>query len=348
MYQFFGFLVTYAVGFAGYLLFKKLRIPTPALLGAIFATAAMNIAGFYPSFPLWPVSYAANVAIGIIIGRQIDRNTLSKMKELLPYVFGFAVGLIALSLFCGGIFYKLTDVSLKTALIASTAGGITEMMIFGMSIEADLAVIACVQLFRIIAALVVIPYIVRFAAHRITPLGQDSQTSGRLIFERFTRIDYIFLVLCAATGAALGLYLNIPAGGMLGAMLASGAYAIFISKQYSYDIRLRYIAQIGLGLVMGQRMTYEMVAQLRWVLLPTIATTAVMLAGCVALAFLLHKLSGWDILTCLLCTSPAGLSQIAIYAEEVGADAFTASIFHTVRILSIVITFPWIVLWLTL
>ncbi len=55
--------------------------------------------------------------------------------------------------------------------------------------------------------------------------------------------------------------------------------------------------------------------------------------------------SGWDILTCLLCTAPAGLSQITVFAEEIGADSFTASVFHTVRILSIVSIYPWLVLW---
>jgi len=132
---------------------------------------------------------------------------------------------------------------------------------------------------------------------------------------------------------------------MLGAMLASGCFAIFLKRSYCYDTRLRIAAQIGLGVVMGQRMTYAVVSQLGQILVPALATTAVMLVGCIALAFLLRKLSGWDILTCLLCTAPAGLSQITVFAEEIGADSFTASVFHTVRILSIVSIYPWIVLW---
>jgi len=129
------------------------------------------------------------------------------------------------------------------------------------------------------------------------------------------------------------------------ALLTSGCFALLLKMSYCYGTRLRIAAQIGLGVVMGQRMTYAVVSQLGQILVPALATTAVMLVGCIALAFLLHKLSGWDILTCLLCTAPAGLSQITVFAEEIGADSFTASVFHTVRILSIVSIYPWLVLW---
>jgi uncharacterized membrane protein AbrB (regulator of aidB expression) len=47
---------------------------------------------------------------------------------------------------------------------------------------------------------------------------------------------------------------------------------------------------------------------------------------------------------CLLCTAPAGLSQITVYADEIGVDSFVATAFHTVRILSIVAIYPMIFL----
>ena len=344
MGQVLGVLSTFLVGTTGFFLFRFLKFPNPALLGAMFSTGLWNIAGLYPSFPLWPVSFSANVVIGVMLGRQIDRNLLRKVRDLLLYVVSMAAGLIMMSLLCGFTFYKLTGIPLKTSLVATSAGGITEMMIFGMSIDADLPVVACLQVFRVVIFLTLIPFI--SLMNKGKPSGTIPGMAGvSPQAQCFSRRDYLFMAAVAVTVAAIATYFKVPTGAMLGAMLASGCFAIFLRKSYCYDTRLRIAAQIGLGVVMGQRMTYAVVSQLGQILVPALATTAVMLVGCIALAFLLHKLSGWDILTCLLCTAPAGLSQITVFAEEIGADSFTASVFHTVRILSIVSIYPWIVLW---
>jgi membrane AbrB-like protein len=131
---------------------------------------------------------------------------------------------------------------------------------------------------------------------------------------------------------------------MLGAMLASGAFALSINKKYGFNVQLRNIAQIGLGLAMGQRISPNFTALLGSLLVPALAVTALMLAGSTLLAFVLYKTTDLDITTCLLCSAPAGLSQIGAFAEEIGADPFTASVFHTARIIGIVALYPWVVM----
>lgn len=344
MEQLFGLLLVFTVGTLGFLLFKIARVPNPALLGAMFTTGVLNITGLYPSLTLWPISFTANVVIGILLGRQIDRNFLKKVKDVSLYVILMAAGLIVLSLICGFTFYKLTDVSLKTSLVATSAGGITEMLIFGMSIDADLPIVACLQLFRVVIFLTLIPFISTIGKGKISPMHHHD-IKNKYTTACFNIHDYFLMIMFAFVGGGIAVYMDIPTGAMLGAMLSAGFFSVIVKKTYCYDTKIRMAAQIGLGVVMGQRMTYSIVTQLSSILLPALATTAVMLVGCVFLAYLLHKISGWDMLTCLLCAAPAGLSQITVFAEEIGADSFTASLFHTVRIVSIVTIYPWIVLW---
>ena len=344
MEQLFGLVSVFTVGTIGFLLFKIARVPNPALLGAMFTTGVLNIAGLYPVLTLWPISFIANVVIGIMLGRQIDNNFLKKVKSVSLYVVSMAVGLIVLSLICGFTFYKLTDVSLKTSLVATSAGGITEMLIFGMSIDADLPVVACLQLFRVVIFLTLIPFISTLDKGK-TSSAEPHGITNDYITACFDTKDYFLMIIFAFVGGGIAAYMDIPTGAMLGAMLSAGFFSVISKKTYCYDTKIRIAAQIGLGVVMGQRMTYSIVTQLSSILLPALATTAVMLAGSVFLAYVLHKMSGWDMLTCLLCAAPAGLSQITVFAEEIGADSFTASIFHTVRIVSIVTIYPWIVLW---
>ncbi|MDR1744218.1 MAG: AbrB family transcriptional regulator [Planctomycetota bacterium] len=346
MESFLGICLTFAVGSAGFFVFARCGAPNPALLGSMFATGILNLTGHYPAFPAWFISLAANLLIGMMVGRQIDRNILQRIRALARPVFVQTAGILALSVACGYTLHLMGGgkIDLLTAFISASAGGITEMAVFGLAMNADVPVVVLVQVFRVVVALSLIPYI----AVVCDKFGQRAG-SGRAKQERpklplFARFEYVPLTLFAVAGSALGAWLNIPSGGFLGAVVASGAFAVSINKVYKFNAGLRSAAQIALGLIMGQRMTPEIAIQLWHMLLPAVTVTVVMLIGCVLLALLLHKTTGWDLTTCLLCTAPAGLSQITVYAEEIGVDSFVATVFHTVRIISIVALYPLMIL----
>lgn len=343
-----AFFLIYALGSVGFVVCKFLRIPNPALLGSMFATGALNIAGYYPPLSTWLISFIANAIIGTMIGKEIDGTVLRHMRTMLRPVLIQTVGMLALSFMCGGAMYAMCGeaaggkISLSTALISGAAGGITEMTVFGMSVNADVAVIAFIQLFRVIIALAIIPYLSLLAEK----MGGRARSvpSVRKNLPKFSARDYAALVFYSLTGAVVGNWLRIPTGAMLGAVFASGAFALSINKRYGFNVKFRYIAQIGLGLAMGQRISPSFTDLLGSLLMPALAVTALMLTGSVLLAILLYRTTEFDMTTCLLCSAPAGLSQIGAFAEEIGADPFTASIFHTARIVGIVTLYPWIVL----
>jgi membrane AbrB-like protein len=309
----------------------------------MFATSLLNISGFYPVFPVWVVSFLSNVMVGIMIGRQVDRSVWKRIKLLARRVLLLSVGMLTLSFVSGYTLYLLIDTSLATALISGAAGGITEMIIFGMSVNADVTVIMFIQLFRVVTFLTLVPYLT-LIAEKMGGRKKTTTPSGDM-HDRlpvFGKNDYVVLVICAFVGACAGRWLRVPTGAMLGAMFACGALVLSTNKRYFFDTRLRHITQIALGLVTGARMTPETIGHLGKIFFPAVVVTVVMFAGCALLAVILYKVTDWDLSTCLLCASPAGLSQITVFAEEIGADIFTASVFHTVRIISIISIYPWI------
>jgi membrane AbrB-like protein len=348
-----AFCAVFAAGAVGYFIFRFLRIPNPALLGSMAVTGALNAAGLYPPFDTRPVSFIANVMIGVMIGRQIDRTVVERMAGMIRLVAIQTVGMLLLSLACGVTMRLTSGAELATSLISGAAGGIAEMIAFGMSIDADVSVIAFIQVFRVVIFLAMIPYL-SIVAEKITgvpdtpktPRGLDetNETKRRTPFALFAKKDYTILVPLALAGGAIAARLGVPAGAMLGAMFAGGGLSLFIGRQYKFDNRIRFAAQIGLGLATGERITPQIVRQLGTLFFPALVVTLVMLAGCTLLAILLYKETGWSLTTCLLCSAPAGLSQIASFAEEIGADPLTASVFHTARIVGIVTFYPWLVL----
>lgn len=344
-----AFCLAFGTGSAGYFIFRLLRVPNPALLGSMAATGALNIAGLYPAFNSSGVLFLANMTIGVLLGRHIGRDVFRHIRSLALPVLIQVAWILATSLVCGCVMRLLSDVSLSTALISGAAGGITEMLIFGMSVDANVAVIACVQLCRVVVFLTLLPYLAVIIG-KITgkaPPKKASAAERRNQLPPFSGKEKRLLWNLAFAGAVIGVMLKIPTGAMLGAMFACGSCAVWLGKCYTCDDRLRRAAQIVLGLGIGQRMTPQIVAQLQKLLLPAIIVTVVMLVSCTLLALILNKFTGMELTTALLCSAPAGLSQIASFAEELGVDPFTAAVFHTARIVSIVSLYPLIILPLT-
>jgi len=342
-----AFCITFAIGVAGYFLFKLLRIPSPAMLGAMTATGALNVAGLYPVFNTRPVSFVASVTIGIMIGRLIDRTLIRRIVSMAKPVVIQTTGMLALSLLCGMSMHFVSGIDLTTSLISATAGGVTEMIIFGMAIDADVSVIAFVQLFRLVFFVALIPYM-GFIAEKITGVPQVQDTKiGRTegdSTEFFSKKNYLIMIFLAFAGGWLAHWLRIPAGAMLGAMFTGGGIALLLGKRYKFDNRLRIPALICIGLVTGARITPQFIEQLSSLLVPTIVVTLIMLIGCFLMAMLLHKTTGLSLTTCLLCVTPAGMNQVVPLAEDLGADPLAASVFHTARFSSIVIFYPWLIM----
>ena len=348
----FSFALLFLLGCMGYYIFKLLRFPTPALMGALATSGTLNALGYYPFFTTWPVTFLANATIGIMLARQINREVLARIRRLAFPVFVQTAGFLLLSLVSGLFLYWYCGsdrLSLATALISGSTGGLTEMIIFGMSVNANVGVIAFIQLVRIIIFLTLIPYLPKIIRLFLKDQSASLHTTHLPVhhdtgIQKFRTGQYSLLVVCALIGATIGFVLRIPTGAMLGAMIACGAYAIAVNGTYSFDSRLRFAAQICIGIVMGQRITPETVAMMGSLIVPALLMSTIMLVWCLCLACLTHKTTGCSLVTCLLCASPAGVSQVAFLADEIGADAPTTAVFQSARLISIVALYPWIIL----
>ena len=338
------FLFVFFVGFLGFLLFRRLKIPTSGLLGSIFATGILNAAGYYPEFEIGTFSFLAKAATGVMLGRRINRELFVHIKDIAAYVLLVSIGMLVVSLVTGyTIYYMLPDVSLATALIGGAAGGIAEMTAFGISMKEDVVTILFMQLLRVLFAIMLSHWIALLVGKAVPGKNAKPQLRINTKILYFYRSDYVLLAGVAFLGAWLFNTLKVPNGIMMGAMLASGFLAVFIRKTYRFGLKASYAVQISLGLIIGQYVTPEVIGGLQRFLLPGLASVIVTLTGSVTIALILNKVSPLDAVTCVLCTSPAGLTQIAFISEEMGADPLTTSIFQVCRLVSIIAFYPWIV-----
>ena len=144
----------------------KLRLPAPIFLGPLNLAAATRLAGITEGLPPPDLVNAAQVALGTILGCRffgiapgtVLRRTSQPWGQLITLALAFVASL-AMRHWAG--------VSLDQAMLALAPGGLTEMGLIALSIQADVAFVALHHVWRILVAIVVAPPLLRgFLAKR--------------------------------------------------------------------------------------------------------------------------------------------------------------------------------------
>ncbi len=346
-----GYATLIVLGTAGFGLFRKLRLPLPALLGSLFATGALAAAGAFPNVSIGGISFFCKIAIGIMTGLRIDRRSVRLLKTFVVPTILVCCWMIGTSIVAGALLAWTSHTDLPSAMIGSATGGVTEMAIFALSQNYDVATVTFVQVFRLVIVILVTPLIARIWRRRIGErLAPRESCAARTSpddlgppCEPFGMAD---LAVVAFFSIALGMFfdhLHVPAGPLFGGMIAVGAVGLARNRTTPFPTWLRNAAQIGLGFAIAQRFDHATLALLPRLLVPLLLPTAFLLTSSVVLALLLQRVSGWDVMTCLLSTSAGGLSQMVVIAEEYGADPLKVGILHTIRYLTIIAVMPFLI-----
>ena len=146
------------------------------------------------------------------------------------------------------------------------------------------------------------------------------------------------LLLCTGVG-----YLfhrrHVPAGMLIGAVLAS-ALVTSVSHTGGVPTVAKDISQIVAGVFIGCSATREDLRQLRTFWRPVAVVTLALLAVNLLLGGLLHLIGYSDLLTCLICAVPGGISDVTLIAVDFGADASKVLAIHFCRLVASLVLFP--------
>ena len=154
------------------------------------------------------------------------------------------------------------------------------------------------------------------------------------------------LLAAGTAGGFLFKALGLPLPWTLGAMTAAGILAVS-GVEWKLPPAMRDGARPVIGVVAGSAFTPAVMAQAAgW--LPVLAAVAgFLLLACVAGAVFFHKICGYDRRTSLLAAMPGGLSEITILGADFGADVRRLVLVHSVRIVLVVMSAPFLIMLLT-
>nr|WP_239586027.1 AbrB family transcriptional regulator [Bacillus mesophilus] len=150
----------------------KSNLPTPYLVGPIIGCAIFVVVGFTPFYIPEFLLVAAQIFLGIHIGKMVDPNKLKNWK-----LFGVGALIACFILLLSTILIAVLlqwvyPISLGTAFLSTAPGGIAEMGLTAQAIGADLSIVAGFQLFRIFFILFLVPPVLVWIFKKQHALGR--------------------------------------------------------------------------------------------------------------------------------------------------------------------------------
>jgi hypothetical protein len=342
------FFSLFLIGVPGWLIFRAFRVPAAIMVGAMVSAAFFAVKGWMVPLPPVGSSLIFQVILGMFIGIRFTSQAGSELKSSLGVALLAGVWWISFPFGLGWIVSRWFDLALPTSVLGTVPGGIAEMSLLALSLNADAALVALMQFFRLSSVLIAMP-VISSRINRSLESGIDkaplqkkcSRAESRVKEVPKLRIGGAALTLfIAVTGGVLFYMLRIPVGGFVGSMIFTAAAAGFGLPVCPLPLVLRHAGQLGLGALIGLNATPETLSTLAEMFLTLLGTTATMLGWGIILAFIVQRVTGWNLMTCLLATCPGGITQLASIAEDLGADPLKVSLLHLVRLFTIFVVLP--------
>ncbi len=339
-----NFLFLFAIGIPGWLLLRLLGVPAAGMMGAMLSAGFCAVKGWTPFCAPGGANLVLQIILGLFIGVRVTREARALFAKSAPVALFAGLWWLSLPLGLGWLVTKGFGLDLSTSLLGTVPGGIAEMSLLALTLNADAALVALMQFFRLAAVLVGMPFLSAWINRRMgTPEENRRENPARAREENGgpdSRGSMGKALALAVLGGLAGFWIRLPAGGFVGAMALTGLASVSGIQLQPLPVAFRTAAQIGLGALIGLNVTPDVVGILRVMILPTLAVTVVMVFWGILLAFAVRKRTGWDLMTCLIATCPGGVTQLASIAEELGADPLRVSFLHLVRLFTIFLVLP--------
>ncbi len=348
------FLILFALGGLGWALFSWLRAPVPPLLGTLLVIGVLRVLEMpIPDAPRY-LAPVVQVFLGLYIGSKVNRDTVRELKSLLVPAVVISTWALTVIFLVGWLLSRLTWLDGFTAVLSSSIGGLPEMMVLSVATGADLAVVIVMQTFRMLATVAIFPLIYHKwfvpdgqhhqAQQPVNSRRAETKSAARELYAYFAHRPHILLfsLLVALAGGWLLSSLGVPAGIMVGSMLAVAAAGVAGLPMRSLHPRLFSPLLVTVGIMVSDNFGPEtaqtlLSGRLLW---PVIISTCVIFASSLGIAWIIHRLSGWDMPTSFLAAAPGGFTVMTTLAIRYNKDPFKVSMLHLCRLMAIKTVVP--------
>ncbi|MEL7566532.1 MAG: AbrB family transcriptional regulator [Dehalobacterium sp.] len=152
-------------------------------------------------------------------------------------------------------------------------------------------------------------------------------------------------LVVALLGGALCSSISIPLPWMLGPVATIVVWSSILKRKVFWPVKIRNSGLIILGFMMGTSFNVFSIGQILYQLPSMISATGASLIFSIIIGYIMHRLAGISLTDSIIGGMPGGLSQMAVFCEEIpGADITVVTFMQTIRLLSTVFIVPFIVI----
>ena len=337
-------LLTIAAAACGGLLLMKLKVPGGMLVGAIVGAVVLNLlsgeAYIYPQ-----ARTLAQILTGAYIGGTVSKEDIKRLPGVIGPFLVVMASFLCLNLLVAAFFYFTTDMDLLTCLFCAAPGGIGDTPLVAMDMGADGAMVSVMQFVRMIFGMGCLPTIIMLTDRRIAPEqaeifdaqgghnGPGGQQGQRSL------VKFIPSFLVAMCAGLLGKWLNVP-GGILSFSVVAVVVMKLVAQSHPMPIWLRRVAQVMAGCCIGAGITRDQIFQIRQLVIPAIVLCVGYIVCCIGMGCVSSRVFHIELREAMLCLSPAGATEMALIAADLGVHSANLVVLQMCRLLSVMAFFP--------
>lgn len=333
------FLLTMLVASVGGYIGKKLNIPTGIMVVGMIFVAVLN-AGFGKAYFYGPLTNCVQILAGILVGSKLDREAVSELRRIVVPTVVLVVCMMILNVCASLLIITFSPLDLTTAMFASAPGGLTDMTIMSADFGANSAYVAIIQVCRQLAIFLFMPSIIKAVNKEQLEANRVSQKKAETKKTEEKPMSRLFTVAVIATISSLiCIRLGVNGGAIIGSMVASGIYCA-TGHSYPFPKFLCNVLQVFTAAFTGLKLTRDVIRMLPVLGVPILCVMSCIVIFAIGIGLLVYKISGIDRATCMLASTPGGLSEMSLLSEDLGADTVKIASMQTVRMFSVVLFFP--------
>ncbi len=307
-------------------LFAWLATPLPWMLGPLFLTAILGVAGA-PLAASYRLRNVGQWVIGVALGLYFTPEVVALVLRLAPALL---VGVVW-ALLIGYGFYRWLlwanpemERDRAGAFFAAAIGGASEMALLAERHGAAADRVAAAHSLRVLLVVALVP----FGFQALGVQGADPAQPGELALRP---AGLALLAAASAIGMWVLWRMRVPNPWVLGALAATALLTATEVPLSALPPWASPVAQVFIGVSLGCRFTPQFArAAPRWLATVALGTVAMIVASA-ALAWGLAYGVGLHPATVMLGTAPGGIAEMCITAKvlQLGVPVVTA--FHVTR-----------------
>ncbi|MDX2097126.1 MAG: AbrB family transcriptional regulator [Leptolyngbyaceae cyanobacterium bins.59] len=294
------------------------------------------------------------ILIGLTVGFSIQHDSLSALSFQVPLLIGVAFFLLFNGSLIGYLYSRLEKTDLLTATLATIPGNVGVMASIAADYGRNTALVSLVQLLRFTSIIIVVPLVANVANPRDVGATIHSLITNLQSFSTTSLLMLSGVVGLAVLAALGGNRLKMPVANFIcpiavGILVSQVATFPAFSELagLSIPLLLKVIGQILLGITIGEY--WAMNPHLKQVTaFRAMIPVALTFLGGFTAAQLLHLVTQWDWLTCLLVAAPGGSPEMIWIALALNHNIEIVTASHVIRLLTINLSIPLLISLVTL